>query len=138
MMQGATAFGTAMRLAAVGVFGLAMACERGAATDKTGAGTKLRTIEVPGGQQRYFVDFLDQGGGARHIIVRSAGYREFDRSEGDVAFAAATQAGTEIDCGNGAPVQVLADTATFIEASRSVGALARGQAHWQFKGRCGG
>ncbi|MEM7509093.1 MAG: hypothetical protein AAF415_20425 [Pseudomonadota bacterium] len=98
---------------------------------------KLRTVEVVGGQQRYAVDFIDQGGGVRHIVVNSLGYRSIDRSEGALAYRIASQAADTIQCANGRGVNVLPETAIFQESDRSQGALSRGGAIWQFKGRCG-
>lgn len=119
-----------MRQAVIGVL-LVAAC--GSSAD----GSKLQRIEVAGGQQRYVVDFIDQGGGVRHIVVNSLGYRSLDRSEGGLAYRVASQAADTIQCANGQGVNVLPETAIFQESDRSQGALSRGGAIWQFKGRCG-
>ncbi|MEL6478044.1 MAG: hypothetical protein AAFR17_12030 [Pseudomonadota bacterium] len=97
----------------------------------------LQTVEVTGGQQRYVVDFVDQGGGLRHIVVSSLGYRQMDRAEGELAFRMAAQAAEVVSCANGQGVRVLPETRVFQETDRSQGALSRGGAIWQFKGRCG-
>jgi len=139
--------GALARLAvAFGMIGLVAACAEqdrppkntARVIDKSEGAGGLQTVEVLGGRQRYFVDIVDQGGGVRHLIVRAAGYRGFDRSEGDVAYDAAQRAGAVIDCGEGRGLRVLPDTALFIETDQSSGALARGQPVWRFKGRCGG
>ena len=119
-----------MRFIGVLAIGLLAGCA-------SGGKSTLQTVEVTGGQQRYVVDFIDQGGGVRHIVVSSLGYRQMDRAEGELAFRMASQAAEVASCANGKGVRVLPETAIFQESDRSQGALARGGAVWQFKGRCG-
>lgn len=97
----------------------------------------LETFEIVGGQQRYQVDLFDQGKGIRHIIVSSVGYRGLLQTDAATAFAVASQAGEQSECANGKGVRVLPDSGLFIDQNRA-GALTRGGAAWQFKGRCGG
>ena len=101
------------------------------------ASLSLQSVEVTGGQQRYVVDFFDQGEGVRHIQVSSLGFRQIDRAEGQLAYRMALQAAEVVVCGQGKGVRVLPETALFQETDRSQGALSRGGAVWQFKGRCG-
>lgn len=102
--------------------------------------SRLETIEVTGGQQRYLVDFYDRGAGQRQILVSSAGYRGMDRSEGNVAFQVASQAGERAVCANGQGVRVLPDTANFVPQSDGFSPIANasGGNVWQFRGVCGG
>lgn len=102
-----------------------------------GQGGSLQSFEIVGGQQRYLVDIFDQGEGVRDIVVSSQGYRALQQSDASVAFSVAQQAADRIPCANGQGVRVLPSTGFFQDDSRS-GALSRGGAFWQFKGRCGG
>ncbi|MEM0924059.1 MAG: hypothetical protein AAGI13_13505 [Pseudomonadota bacterium] len=108
-----------------------------ACSGDTGGPPALQSVEVTGAQQRYVVDFIDQGGGLRHIVVSSQGFRQMDRAEGELAFRMASQAAEVVACANGRGVRVLPETRIFQESDRSQGALSRGGAVWQFKGRCG-
>ncbi|MEM7178385.1 MAG: hypothetical protein AAF503_11840 [Pseudomonadota bacterium] len=101
---------------------------------------RLETIEVTGGQQRYLVDFFNRGGGERQILVSSAGYRGLDRSEGNLAFQVASQAGQRAACADGQGVRVLPDSATYVPQSDGFSPIANasGGNVWQFRGVCGG
>ncbi len=104
--------------------------------DNKGTGTGLESFEVRRQGRRFRVRVADGEAGARAIIVTARNYRGIDRADGRIAYDAAYEAGTKIDCGGGQPLNIFADSALFQEEGRR-SAYTNGEAAWLFRGQCG-
>ncbi len=101
-----------------------------------GAGTSVEAFEVRRQGRRFTVRFFDRGEGVRTITVSARSFRGIDRGDARLAYDAAFEAANRVDCGNGAPVNVFGETATFQEEGRR-SAFTSGEPAWIFQGRCG-
>ncbi|MEM8792092.1 MAG: hypothetical protein AAGE80_10775 [Pseudomonadota bacterium] len=110
----------------------------GCAGDGSGGSARIETFEISGGPQRYLVDVLDQGQGNRMLIVRSAGFRGFDRGEGDLAFRVAGQAAAQAQCAGGRGIGLIPSSARFQDETANLGPGTGGRNVWIFQGKCGG
>jgi hypothetical protein len=104
--------------------------------DQTGQGTALQSFDVRRQGRRLQVRIADAGSGAKVIIVTARSFRGVDRADARIAYDAAFEAGTQLECGGGQGLNVFADSGTFQEEGRR-SVYTNGEAAWVFRGQCG-